>query len=174
MHISSIVAASENNVIGIGNRLPWHLPDDLKHFKTLTLGKPVVMGRKTYESIGRPLPGRANIVISRHSELQIHGAAVYSSLESAFAALTGVPEICVIGGAEIFHLAMPLVDTIHLTRVHVHLVGDVYLPTLSLDSWHETQREEHAADDRHAHSFTFLTLERKRNGKLNREKVVLA
>lgn|SRR5215831_539985 len=160
MRIALVVAASENNLIGQGNALPWRLPADMKRFKELTMGKPIVMGRKTYESIGRPLPGRANIVISRTTGLAIPGCTVYGSLDAAFAALHAAPEICVIGGAEIYRSALPFVDVIYLTRVHTTLGGDVYLPPLPMNEWRETHRERHAADERHLHAFSFITLQR--------------
>jgi dihydrofolate reductase len=118
--ISIIVAVAENGVIGSDNRLPWHLPDDLKRFKALSVGKPIVMGRRTFDSIGRPLPGRANIVISRQSGLALQGARVVHSLDEALSAAGAVPEIVVIGGAEIFRQVLPRTNTIHLTRVQAH------------------------------------------------------
>ena len=128
MIISIIVAVAENGVIGSDNRLPWRLPDDLKRFKALSLGKPVVMGRRTFESIGRPLPGRTNIVVSRQPGLAIEGAIVAPSLDAALAAAGAVPEVVVIGGADIFRQALPRTDTIHLTRVHARVAGDVLFP----------------------------------------------
>ncbi|HEX4973779.1 MAG TPA: dihydrofolate reductase, partial [Steroidobacteraceae bacterium] len=122
--ISIIVAAAENGAIGSDNRLPWHLPDDLKRFKALSLGKPIVMGRRTFDSIGRPLPGRTNIVVSRQAGLAIEGVRVVQSLDAALAAAGSVPEIVVIGGAQVFEQALPRTDTIHLTRVHAHIPGD--------------------------------------------------
>ena len=135
--ISIIVAAAENGAIGGDNRLPWHLPDDLKRFKALSLGKPIVMGRRTFDSIGRPLPGRTNIVVSRQAGLAIEGAVVAPSLDAALAAAGSVPEIVVIGGAQIFEQALPRTDTIHLTRVHAHIPGDVFFPKLDPASWRE-------------------------------------
>jgi dihydrofolate reductase len=160
--ISIIVAAAQNNVIGSGNQLPWRLPDDLKRFKALSLGKPVVMGRKTFDSIGKPLPGRTNIVISRQRGLQIPGCIVVQSLDEALAAAAPAEEIVVIGGAEIFRQVLPRVATIHLTRVHADVPGDVFLPDLAAEDWRETAAEYHAADERHAHAFMFVTLERRR------------
>lgn len=158
--ISMIVAAAENGVIGSANRLPWHLPDDLKRFKALSLGKPIVMGRRTYESIGKPLPGRTNIVVSRQPGLAIEGVIVVPSLDAALAAAGTVPEIVVIGGAEIFRLALPRTDTIHLTRVHARVDGDVHLPGLDPAQWREVAVEHHAADERHQYPFSFVTLQR--------------
>jgi dihydrofolate reductase len=158
--ISIIVAAAHNGVIGSDNRLPWHLPDDLKRFKALSLGKPVVMGRRTFESIGRTLPGRRNIVVSRQAGLAIDGAVVAHSLDAAFAAAAGAPEIVVIGGAEIFRQALPRADTIHLTRVHASVRGDAVFPQLDPGKWRETAVEHHAADERHQYAFDFVTLQR--------------
>jgi dihydrofolate reductase len=158
--ISIIVAVAENGVIGAGNCLPWHLPDDLKRFKALSMAKPVVMGRRTFDSIGKPLPGRTNIVVSRRPGLAIAGAAVASSFDAALAVAGQVPEIVVIGGAEIFREALPRTDTIHLTRVHARIAGDVVFPELDPDQWRETMVEHHAADERHQYAFTFVTLQR--------------
>ena len=160
MAISIIVAVAENGVIGSGNRLPWRLPDDLKRFKALSLGKPVVMGRRTFDSIGRLLPGRANIVVSRQSGLAIEGAVVARSLDDALAAAGDVPETVVIGGAEIFRQVLPRTDTIHLTRVHARVAGDVFFPELDPAQWRESVVEHHAADERHQYAFTFVTLQR--------------
>ena len=158
--ISIIVAVAGNGVIGSDNRLPWHLPDDLKRFKALSLGKPIVMGRRTFESIGRPLPGRTNIVVSRQPGLAIAGATVASSLDAALAAAGDVPETVIIGGAEIFRQALPRTDTIHLTRVHAVVPGNIVFPELDPAQWRETVVEHHAADERHQYAFTFVTLQR--------------
>ena len=158
--ISIIVAAAENGVIGSDNRLPWHLPDDLKRFKALSLGKPIVMGRRTHESIGKPLPGRTNIVVSRQQGLAIDGVIVAPSLDAALAAAGTAPEVVVIGGAEIFRLALPRTDTIHLTRVHARVAGNVHFPELDPAEWREATVEHHAADERHQYAFSFVTLQR--------------
>lgn len=158
--ITLIVAVSQNGVIGSDNRLPWRLPDDLKRFKLLSLGKPVVMGRRTFESIGRPLPGRANIVVSRQAGLAIEGVVVAGSLDAALAAAGTVPEVVVIGGAEIFRQVLPRTDIIHLTRVHARVAGDVVFPELDPGQWRETAVEHHPADERHQYAFTFVTLQR--------------
>ena len=158
--IAIIVAAAENGAIGSDNRLPWHLPDDLKRFKALSLGKPVVMGRRTFDSIGRPLPGRTNIVVSRQAGLAIEGVVVAPSLDAALATAGSVPEIVVIGGAEIFRQALPCTDTIHLTRVHARVAGDVFFPELDPAQWREAAVEHHAADERHQYAFSFVTLQR--------------
>jgi dihydrofolate reductase len=160
--ISIIVAAARNSVIGSGNQLPWRLPDDLKRFKALSLGKPVVMGRKTFDSIGKPLPGRTNIVVSRQRGLQIAGCILVQSLDEALAAAEPAEEIVVIGGADIYRQVLPRVTTIHLTRVHADVAGDVLFPDLPAQDWRETAAEYHAADERHTYAFTFVTLERVR------------
>jgi dihydrofolate reductase len=158
--ISIIVAVAENGVIGSDNRLPWHLPDDLKRFKALSLGKPIVMGRRTFDSIGKPLPGRTNIVISRQAGLVIEGVVVTHSLDAALAAAGSVPEIVVIGGAEIFRQVLPRTTTIHLTRVHAGVAGDVLFPELDPAQWREAAVEHHAADERHQYAFSFVTLQK--------------
>ena len=159
--VSLIVATDDGGGIGLRGGLPWHLPDDLRRFKALTLGKPVVMGRRTWDSIGRPLPGRLNIVVSRDPRLAIQGATVVGTLEAALAAAGGVPEVCVIGGAEIYRLALPLADTIHLTEVHANVGADTHFPSLDPAQWVEVAREQRAADQRHAHAMTYVTLRRR-------------
>lgn len=158
--IAIIVAVAENGVIGADNGLPWRLPDDLKRFKALSLGKPVVMGRRTFDSIGRPLPGRTNIVVSRQAGLAIEGVIVARSLDDALVAAGAASEIVVIGGAEIFRQALSRTDTIHLTRVHARVAGDVFFPELDPAKWRETAVEHHAADERHLYAFSFVTLQR--------------
>ncbi|HJY37880.1 MAG TPA: dihydrofolate reductase [Steroidobacteraceae bacterium] len=158
--ISIIVAVAQNGVIGTGNRLPWHLPDDLKRFKALSMAKPIVMGRRTFDSIGKPLPGRTNIVVSRQPGLAITGTIVAPSLDAALAAAGAVPEVVVIGGAEIFRQVLPRTDVVHLTRVQARVAGDVVFPQLDPGQWRETAVEHHAADERHQYAFTFVTLQR--------------
>jgi dihydrofolate reductase len=158
--LTIIVAVADNGVIGSGNQLPWRLPDDLKRFKALSLGKPVVMGRKTFDSIGRPLPGRTNIVISRQPGLEIPGCRVVASIEEALEAAQPAPEVVIVGGADIYRQVLPQVTTIHLTRVHADVAGDVLFPELQAHEWREVAKEYHPADERHAHAFTFCTLER--------------
>jgi dihydrofolate reductase len=162
MQVAIVVAAAENGVIGAANRLPWHLPDDLRRFKSLTLGKPLVMGRRTFESIGRPLPGRTSIVVSRQPGLGISGCIVTGTIEAALAAAgaTGAGEVMIVGGAEIYRQVLPRTNVIHLTRVHAHIDGDVRFPELRAGEWREVDIEHHPADDRHAHAFSFVTLER--------------
>ena len=158
--VSIIVATDERGAIGHEGQLPWRLPEDLKRFKAITLGKPVIMGRKTWDSIGRPLPGRLNIVVTRQPGLELAGATVVGSLDEALAAAGDAPEACVIGGAEIYRLALPLADTLHLTRVHATVAADTYFPVLDPQQWVEVAREERAADERHAHAYAFVELRR--------------
>ncbi len=164
MIVSLIVAASENDVIGKNNALPWSLPKDLQYFRKVTQGHPVIMGRKTYESIGRPLPNRVNIVLtSKH--LEIKGCTIASSLSQALtmALETKPKEVFVIGGKEVFGKALEQshIDRIYLTRVHTQVEGDVSLPTIDWSQWKEVSAEHHEADDKHACPFTFFVYERK-------------
>lgn len=165
MTISIIVAASENNVIGIENRLPWNLPADLQFFKNTTWGMPIIMGRKTFESMGRPLKGRQNIVITRQKDYSSPGITVVSSIEAAVktAEEQEVNEIFITGGTEIFLQAFPLVNRIYLTRVHTTVQGDAFFPEISTNEWELVHSEPHAADEKHAYAFTFERWERKIN-----------
>ncbi len=158
--ISLIVATSANGVIGRSGELPWHLSDDLKRFKQLTLGKPIVMGRKTFESIGRALPGRQNIVLTRQSEFVADACDVVSSVDAAIATAGDTGEVMVIGGSEIYKLFLPLVERIYMTRVHIDVDGDARFPELDDQQWQETKREHHDADDSNDYEFTTSVLER--------------
>jgi dihydrofolate reductase len=158
--IALVVAMSENGVIGRGGALPWHLPDDLKYFKVVTFGKPVLMGRRTFESIGRPLPGRRNLVMTRDLSAARPGVEYVSSIGQARAMAAGAVELCVIGGAEVFALALPLATRIYLTRVHAVVQGDVYFPLRDFSGWRESDSVAHPADARHAYPMSFVTLER--------------
>jgi dihydrofolate reductase len=162
--VTIVVAADETDGIGLAGRLPWHLPADLRRFKALTMGKPIIMGRRTWDSIGRPLPGRRSIVVTRDRTLEIAGATVVHSFEEALAAADGAAEVCVIGGAEIFARALPVTDVIELTRVHAQVAADTYFPAIDAAGWYETHRERHSADAAHAYPFSFVTLERARDG----------
>lgn len=157
--ISLIVAASTNNVIGAKGNLPWRLSADLKRFKALTMGKPIVMGRKTYESIGRPLPGRQNIVVTRNPGFVAEGCDVVSSMDAAIEVAGDAEEIMVIGGSHIYEAFLPRADRIYLTRVQAELEGDAYLPAIDNDKWHEVSAELHAADDSNDHDVVFSILE---------------
>lgn len=149
---------AKNRVIGANNRLPWHLSDDLKRFKALTMGHTIIMGRRTYESIGRPLPGRNNVVISRQSDLVVPGVTVVSSVKQATEhANTG--EVFIVGGAEIYREALPIAQRILLTEVHCHFEGDTFFPPLEPGEWRETVRENHK-DASSGLAYDFVTLER--------------
>ena len=163
MVLSLLVAASENNVIGKDNKLPWHLPNDLKYFKNLTWGMPILMGRKTFESIGKPLPGRKSIVITRNSDWQHEGADVVHSIEEAImkAESFGVKEIFVIGGAEIFKTALQAANRIYLTRIHHNFVGDVYFPEVSTQEWNLTSNRFCEADEKNVYNHTYEVWNRK-------------
>ena len=164
--VSIIVAAADDGVIGRQGQLPWHLPADLKHFKTHTLGRPVVMGRRTFESIGRPLPGRANIVVTSTPAWPAPpGVLLAHSLPEALALAATQPggeEVCLIGGGEIYRQALPAVDVVHLTEVHTTVPdGDAFFPTLSPTTWREETRERHEPDEQNALAYSFVTLRRR-------------
>lgn len=147
-----IAAMGENRVIGVDNQLPWRLPGDLKYFKARTLGKPVVMGRKTWDSLGRPLPGRLNLVVSRQAGLQLEGAEVFASLPAAlqraqaWAQEQGVDEVMLIGGVQLYEQALPLAERLYLTRVALSPVGDAWFPPFEGPQWQRTACTEHAAE----------------------------
>jgi dihydrofolate reductase len=163
MIISLVVAASDNNVIGIDNKLPWKMPADMKYFKNLTMGHVVIMGRKTFESMGsKPLPGRKNIVISRKKNLLTSDFTVLDSLTEAFSMFTEEKEVFTIGGSEIFNLAMPKADRVYLTRIHGVFNGDSYFSQLSDSEWIEVSREDHKADEKNPYPYSFIVLERKK------------
>ncbi|MFO7276783.1 MAG: dihydrofolate reductase [Pseudomonadota bacterium] len=159
--VSLVVAVSENGVIGRDNALPWHLPADLRRFKALTMGKPMLMGRRTYESIGRPLPGRTSLVLTRDPAWSAPpGVIAVRSIEEALERVSGAPELAVIGGEAVFRLTLPLASRIYLTRVHAHVEGDVRFPELDPREWREVESSAHPADERHPYAMTFVTLER--------------
>lgn len=153
----AIVAMADNGVIGRGNGLPWHLPDDLRRFKSLTMGHAILMGRRTFESIGRALPGRQNLVLTRNPGWQAAGCEVVGTPAAAIAAARGTA-LFVIGGAEVFSVFWPQVRRLELTEVHAEVEGDTRVAGFDRRQWREIFREEHAADARHAHSFSFVTL----------------
>ena len=158
--VTLIAAIAENGVIGNGNRMPWHLPADLKRFKALTLGKPILMGRKTFEAIGKPLPGRRNLVLTRAADFAAYGIEVVHSLEEALAACADAPELMVIGGAEIYRLCLPRAQRMHITRVHAPVVGDTRFPNCDWNEWRKLERSTQPADGPNAFAMTFITLER--------------
>jgi dihydrofolate reductase len=159
--VTLIVAVADNGVIGRENALPWHLPEDLKRFKRLTMGKPMIMGRKTFESIGKPLPGRRNIVVTRDTNYRRDGVDVVHGAGAALVAAGDAPEVMVIGGADLFRLFLPQAGRIHLTRVHAHVVGDVTWPALDIRQWEVIERERHEMDERHALAMTFEVWEKR-------------
>lgn len=159
--ISLVVAVAENGIIGTGGKLPWRLSDDLKRFKALTMGKPLIMGRKTFESIGRPLPGRRNVVVTRQPDYAAAGCEVVHSAEQALAVAADADEIMVIGGAEVYEAFLPLAGRIYRTRVHARVDGDARFPALDERDWNEVSREERSADASNEFDVTFVTLERR-------------
>jgi dihydrofolate reductase len=167
LRISLIVAAARNGVIGRAGKLPWHLPADLRRFKQLTTGKPVLMGRKTYDSIGKPLPGRTNIVITRDPAYAPPGVTVAHSFDAAIATArdvakrTGADEIAVVGGADIFRLAFPIAGRIHLTEVRADVAGDTVFPAFERSEWREVSREDHAAESADGFAYSFVVLDRR-------------
>lgn len=168
MKIALIVAMARNNAIGKDNSMPWHLPEDLRYFKRMTLGKPVVMGRNTFESIGRPLPQRPNIVITRNGSYRINGATVVHSLDAALmlgqTLLQGQgeeAELMVIGGAQIYAQALPLAQRLYLTEVQAEPEGDAFFPAFAREEWRELRRETHKACEHNPHDYDFVVLERR-------------
>lgn len=166
MLISAIVAVAENGVIGQDNQLPWYLPADLAYFKRTTLGHCVIMGRNSFRSIGRPLPKRTNIVLTRDPFFAADGVLTAHSIEEAFqlAEATGDTEAFIIGGGDLYRQTMPLWDKLYLTEVHIRPDGDVFFPPIRLDDWREVWREAHLADDKNLYGYVFRILERVREG----------
>jgi dihydrofolate reductase len=165
--LSVIVAAAENGVIGRNNALPWHLPEDLRYFKRVTMGKPIVMGRRTFESIGRPLPGRTNIVITRSQAFQVDGVHAAATLDEALcvarevAIKDGVEELLVIGGAQIYQSALPMAQRLYLTEVHARVEGDVRLPEIDWAQWREVGRKRYHAEGANPYDYSFVVFERR-------------
>lgn len=159
--VSLIVAMAKNRVIGINNTLPWHLPADLKHFRTLTMGHHIVMGRKTYDSIGKPLPGRTSVVVTRNRDLQIAGCTVAHTLEQAIAACSGDDEIFVVGGAELYAQALAIADKLYITEIRKDVPGDAYFPVIDHDEWQETSREVHKQQEPLPLEYHFATYHRR-------------
>jgi dihydrofolate reductase len=159
--ISIIVAASTNNVIGVQGELPWKISDDLKRFKKLTMGKPIVMGRLTWESIGHPLPGRQNIVITRQPDFSAEGCIVVSSPVAALDIAGDAEEIMIIGGGQIYDLFLPKAGRLHITRVHTEIEGDAFFPAIDAGSWDLIDSEAFAASEANEFAFEFRTYERK-------------
>ncbi|MFH1807875.1 MAG: dihydrofolate reductase [Pseudomonadota bacterium] len=163
MRITLIAALDEDNAIGRAGQLPWRLPADLKHFKRSTLGKPVILGRRTYASIGKPLPDRTTIVLTRQADWMAEGCTVVHDVDQALAVAraTGAEEVMVAGGAELYRQFLPRAERILLTIVHAHVGGDVRFPDFDSAAWTEIERREREPDDRNAHALSFVTLERR-------------
>ncbi|MGB2248258.1 MAG: dihydrofolate reductase [Alcanivorax sediminis] len=166
IRLSMMVAKASNNVIGRDNKLPWYLPNDLKYFKQVTFGKPVIMGRKTWESLKGPLPGRTNIVITRQADYAAEGAKVVSTLEEAVemaenvAFIDGQEEAVIMGGAEIYKLALPQANRLYLTEVHAEVDGDTFFPEYNVGEWTEIGREDFAAEGPNPYDYSFVVYER--------------
>ncbi len=158
--ITIVVAIAQNKAIGKNNQLLWHLPADLKHFKEITSGHTIIMGRKTYDSIGKPLPNRRNIVITRQA-LQLPGCEVVPSFNAALALCQNETELYIIGGAQIYKEALPLTDTIYLTEVHQSFEANTFFPEIRPEEWEEILRQNHAPDEKNALSYSFVTLRRR-------------
>jgi dihydrofolate reductase len=158
--LSLIAAMAANRVIGVNNTLPWRLPADLAHFKTLTMGHHMIMGRKTYESLGKPLPGRTSVIVTRDAGFSAPGCVVTYSLDEAVAACEGDTEAFFIGGAELYRQALELADRIYLTEVRVEVAGDAWFPEFDRALWCETSRTICRADERNPHDYDFVVLER--------------
>jgi len=162
---SMIAAMGKNRVIGLNNDMPWNLPADLQFFKKTTLGSPIIMGRKTYDSIGRPLPGRLNIILSRNEGLTIEGCNVVNTLDKALllAAASGADEMFITGGAHLYSSFLEDADRLYLTLIDEEFEGDTYFPDYTQLNWKEVSRENHLADERNAHNYSFITLDRCEN-----------
>ncbi|MCQ4330133.1 type 3 dihydrofolate reductase [Stutzerimonas stutzeri] len=164
--LAMIAALADNRVIGLDNKMPWHLPADLKHFKATTLGKPIIMGRKTWDSLGRPLPGRLNLVVSRQPDLQLEGAETFTSLDAALARAEqwareqGVDELMLIGGAQLYAQALPQAQRLYLTRIEANPEGDAYFPAYDEAEWERTDSQPHPAEGA-APAYRFETWQRR-------------
>lgn len=154
LKISLIVAAANNNVIGVNNQMPWHLPNDFKYFKENTLNHSIIMGRKTYDSIGKPLPGRRNIILTRDQEYQNPEVDIANSIQEVLNYCRDEREIFIIGGAEIFKQALALANRVLLTRVHAEIEGDTYFPELNPADWNLVSQDMHFKDEKHAYDYT--------------------
>lgn len=160
MRLSIIVAMDRNGLIGAESRLPWRLSADLRRFKALTMGKPIIMGRKTHESIGRPLPGRVNVVVSANPDYRADGCTVCDSLQSALQAVDDHDEVFVIGGASLYEPVLLFADRIYLTEVHAALEGDTWFPSWDRSQWQELERSDHPPDERNEYPYSFVVLVR--------------
>ena len=158
--ITLIAAMAHNRVIGINNTLPWDLPADMRHFREQTMGKPILMGRKTFDSIGRPLPGRQNIVVTRDNSVQIEGCDVVHSIEEALQVARDAPEVIVMGGESFYQQLLPQADRLLLTMIDLEIDGDAWFPQWNESEWQETGREDHTIDEKNHWSYSFVTMER--------------
>jgi dihydrofolate reductase len=160
MQLSIIVAMDRNRVIGKNDTLPWHISEDLKYFKRVTMGKPIVMGRKTHESIGRPLPGRENIILTRDKSYQAEGCTVLNSIEEILEHCKNVEEVMVTGGSEVYKQTFGKVSRLYLTEVHAEVDGDTFFPEFNRDEWEEISREDFHKDEKNEFDYSFLILEK--------------
>ena len=162
MTISLIWAMADNRVIGIENRLPWKLPADMKWFRENTMGKPIIMGRLTFESFGaKPLPGRRNIIISRNPDYHAEGIDVFTSINDALQATRDDDEIMIIGGMSLYKQSLPLADRLYMTLVHADVEGDAWFPEFDLNEWKESERKDFSADEKNPHAYSFICLDKK-------------
>ena len=161
MIFSIIAAMDRNRLIGNNNQLPWHLPADFAHFKAVTMGKPIIMGRKTFESIGKPLPGRTNIVLTRNPEIQFEGVVCVSSLQEAIDLVPDAAELMIIGGSTIYAMLLPRINRMYLTYVEAEFEGDAWFPEFDENQWQQTQVVKHLADEKNIYDCRFVTLEKK-------------
>ncbi len=160
-NISLIVALAKNNVIGLNNTLPWHLPEDLKHFRSLTTGHHIIMGRKTYESLGRLLPDRTTVIVTRNNDYQVDGALIAHSLDAAIALCQNDEEVFVIGGAELYQVGIKLANKLYITELELDVPGDAYFPAYDVAEWQESSREAHTSAQ--GLLFSYITYIRKIN-----------
>jgi dihydrofolate reductase len=152
---------AKNRVIGANNKIPWHLPNELRLFKSLTMGHPIVMGRRTYESIDRLLPGRTTVIVTRQRDYQVPGAIVANSIEEALDACKDDSEIFVIGGSDLFRETLPIADRLHLTVVDAEPQGDTFMPEIDMSAWRETSSQSFQPDEKHAHAYRYSVYDRK-------------
>ncbi|MBI3903586.1 MAG: dihydrofolate reductase [Nitrosomonadales bacterium] len=161
MSLAIVVAMAHNRTIGVNNALPWRIPEDLKHFKALTMGHHMIMGRKTFDSIGKPLPGRTTVIVTRNRELKVEGCIVVHTLQDAIAACAGDNEIFIVGGAELYALALPLTDTLYLTEIQQDVAGDAHFPNFDRNAWQEIAREQRSQSETQPLDYHFVTYSRK-------------
>ena len=161
MSLAIIVAMAQNRTIGVNNTLPWRCPADLQHFKALTMGHHIIMGRKTFDSIGRPLPGRTTVIVTRNRDLQVEGCLIAHSLQDAIAACSGDDEAFIVGGAELYTQALPLVARLYITEIQQDVAGDAHFPELDRETWLEVSREKHTQTEPQPLEYHFVTYQRK-------------